>query len=97
LKTDADQETVCFLELKGSSLDHAVKQVLSTYQHVKALAEEKIGREQLTDIAKKACICMHGQAPRNGQRLKDDLIKEFGKGNVCIRHVKHYQLGEFLR
>ena len=97
MKDSENKETVCFLELKGRKLDDAIKQVLSTHEHVKALAKEKIGREHIQHTAWKACICLHGQAPRSGKRLEEQLKREFGKGNVCIKHGKNYKLGKFLR
>lgn len=44
------------------------------------------------------CICMHGQAPRNEQKIRDELKDTFGS-YVRIKHgVKHYKdLGSFLR
>ncbi|HZU03753.1 MAG TPA: hypothetical protein VFA10_29080 [Ktedonobacteraceae bacterium] len=100
LKDDQDREIVCFLELKGKKLEDAIKQVISMHQRVLALAREKIDREQLqNNVGWKACICLHGQAPRNGARIENQLIEKFGKGNVRIKHgVKHDKLlGEFLR
>ncbi len=98
-KDDENKETVCFLELKGKRLEDATKQVISTYNRVKSLSREEIGRDQYPYITWKVCICMHGQAPRDTQRIADQLIEKFGKGNILIKHgTKHYQLlGVFLR
>lgn len=100
LKDGEGREIVCFLELKGKKLDDAINQVLSTHQRVVALAREKIDRQQLqNNVGWKACICLHGQAPRNGARIENQLIEKFGKSNVRIKHgIKHDKLlGEFLR
>lgn len=97
-KDSEKREIVCYLELKGGKLESAKKQILNTHNRVKALSDEKLGK-QFGPVIWKACICLHGQAPRNGQRTVDELISIFGKNNVCIRHgVKHFKLlGEFLR
>ena len=99
-KDSVDREIVCFLELKGKHLDEAVKQILSTYQRVQELSKEKIDKKQHQQITWKACIFLHGHAPRNGQSSIDRLIKELGgKKNILIRHgIKQYTLlGQFFR
>src|SRR5205085_6238315 len=66
-KDDEDRELVCLLELKGRKLEDAVKQVLNTHRHIRALSNEKIPLKQHQHIAWKICICLHGQAPRSSQ------------------------------
>lgn len=92
-------EVICFLELKGSRLDDAIKQVLSTHKNFLSIWEEKMGKKQQVFIAWKVCICLHGQAPRNGLRMVDQLKKTFDKKDICIKHgTKQFKLlGEFLR
>lgn len=99
-KDNIDSEIVCFLELKGKHLDEAVKQILSTYQRLQELSREKLDRKQYQQVHWKACIFLHGHAPRNGQSSIDKLIKELGgKKNILIRHgIKQYtSLGLFFR
>ncbi|MEO8974056.1 MAG: hypothetical protein ABI406_20910 [Ktedonobacteraceae bacterium] len=97
-KDNEKREIVCYLELKGGKLENAKKQVLNTHKRVRVLSEDKLGK-LIEPVIWKACICLHGQAPRNGQRIVDELISIFGKNNVRIKHgVKHFKLlGEFLR
>lgn len=98
-KDAENREVTCFLELKGRKLEEAVEQVISTFHHVKALTLEKIDKEWHPHLVWKACICLHGQSPRPGNRVKELLKKEFG-GNVRIKYgIKHdkEEFGLFLR
>jgi len=99
MKESEYKEIVCFLELKGRNLEDAVRQVLSTRRRIVDLSYEEIDSKQHAHICWKACICLHGGAPRNMQSFADELVQVFGRGNIHIKHgVTHYQLlGDFLR
>jgi hypothetical protein len=98
-KDNQNREVICFLELKGKKLDIAVQQVISTHQYFKELLKSTGTQKQSQHLTYKACICLHGHAPRNDQRSEKSLIDIFGKENIRIKHgVKHYKLlGAFLR
>jgi hypothetical protein len=93
------REIICFLELKGKKLENAAKQVISTFSHFSSLAPEVMRRRESGQFSCMVYICLHGQAPRNGQRCENQLKEIFGKGNVRIKHgVKHDRsIGTFLR
>jgi hypothetical protein len=98
-KSDEEKEIICFLELKGKKLEEAARQVISTCYHVNALIKQQIAENQHQKFVRKVCICLHGQASRLKQSLNDQLIKEFGKDNIRIKHgITHdKELGSFLR
>lgn len=79
IKDGEKREIVCFLELKGRNLDDAVKQVLSTRERVVALSKEEIERKHHPNITWKACICLHGTAPRNRQSSLNELLNFLAK------------------
>ncbi len=91
-------EVVCFLELKGSGLKDASKQVLETHQHTIAVLKEISRKEQYQHVSWKVCICLHGQASRGSRHIQDELIQTFGKSNICIKHgITKFDIGEILR
>ncbi len=89
------KEVICFMELKGKNIGTAIKQILDTYERVVAIAKQEIVKEHHNHIKWKACICLHGSAPKRNQRLEDELAKKFGKENIRIR--RDVRLGDFLR
>ncbi len=89
------REVVCFMELKGKNIGAAIKQILDTYERVIAISKQAIARDQHSRINWKACICLHGSAPKRNQRLEDKLAEKFGKENIRIR--RDVGLGDFLR
>lgn len=83
------KELLCFLELKGKDISHAVKQICNTYRHILKLIEQLLLRQQHQYILYSASICMHGTTP-NGKALareESNLRKLFGK-NIHIKHVR---------
>src|SRR5437773_10121294 len=56
-------EVICFLELKGTKLETAVKQVTETHEHVDALSKEEIHSRHHSNFKWRICICLHGSAP----------------------------------
>lgn len=102
-KDKTSGEVLCFLELKGSGEEDAIKQILSTHDSMLALLKVRCTGKQYTSVLEhlvcKACICLHGHTPTGNQRAKETLSKRFGRGNVRFKYgVKHYKLlAEFLR
>jgi hypothetical protein len=98
-KAEHEKEIICFLELKGKNVEEAVRQVINTCQYVKALIKQHITESQHQHIVRKVCICLHGRTSRLKQSLNDQLIKEFGKNNIRIKHglTHDKELGSFLR
>lgn len=97
-KDDDNKEVICLLELKGKDLNSAIEQIIQTHRNIHMIAKEHLGKH-VQQILWKACICMHGQAPRNRQSDRDTLIRVFGKENVRIKHGTTHdtKLGFFLR
>ncbi len=93
------KEKVCFLELKGQRFQHAVDQVTNAYNHLTALSKDGLDKCQRQNVVWSVSICMHGQAPVDEQKGREQLIKIFGKENIRIKHgVKQDKLlGDFLR
>jgi len=94
-KDNEIKEVVCFMELKGKNISIAIKQILDTHERVIAISKQEIAREHHSRIHWKACICLHGSAPKRNQRLEDKLAEKFGKENIRIR--RDVGLGDFLR
>lgn len=91
-------EVVCYLELKGSGLKDASKQVLETHQRTIAILKEKSRKEQYQHVSWKVRICLHGQASRSSRHIQDELIQTFGKSNICIKHgITKFDMGDLLR
>jgi hypothetical protein len=91
-------EIVCFLELKGTDLAKAVKQVEMTQTQTKTLMQEEIRSKYHQNFTFRICICLRSQAPSTSQRIRDSLIQKFGGRNVEIRHgVKRHDIGPLLR
>lgn len=97
-KDNDNAEVVCLLELKGSGLKDASKQVLETHTYTIAALKEKSRKELYQHISWKVCICLHGQASRGSRHIHDELIQRFGKSNICIKHgITKFDMGEILR
>jgi len=88
---DNDKKVICLVELKGSDVKHAAKQVINTYQHFR----KSLARPLLQRIDWKACIYLKGSAPKETKKVRQDLEKTFGRGKVNI--TSESDLGRFLR
>ena len=58
-KEGKKSEILCFLELKGAGLNHAVNQIISAYQPIKKLLDAN----RIQNVILIACICMRHQSP----------------------------------
>lgn len=93
-----DKEIICFLELKGTELDKAYLQVLDTNNHLKNIMQGKISDVDYQNSIRKICICLRHHAPSMNQKIRDKLIKIYGKNNVEIKHgVTRHDIGPLLR
>lgn len=91
-------EIVCFLELKGTDLAKAEKQVVITLIQTRTLMQKEIHSKYLQNFIFRICICLRSQAPSTSQRIRDSLIQNFGGRNIEIRHgVKRHDIGPLLR
>ncbi len=91
-------EIVCFLELKGTNLEVAAKQVQETHKHVKDLSDEQIPVRHHQNFISKICICLRSHAPSTKQRIRDQLKQKFGNEHVEIKHgTTRYDIGQLLR
>jgi len=93
------KETFCLVELKGSDLKHAMKQILNTHDHLWNLLEGSPFKNKLQDITKKAYIYKHGNTPKESKdkdfvALRKELESKFD-GNFA--HSRDSDIGPFLR
>ena len=93
--------TICFVELKGNDIQHAVEQILKTYKIIKtALADAQISTDK---IRWKATIISSASKPKNSVSVLKPLTDEFEKGkeeNVIFRHMgsgNNYDVIDFIR
>lgn len=84
-------KVLCFAELKGINVKHAVNQVMATYQAIK----DEIPQDYRSEIKWKGYILTRGSAPKDTKRLKAELISRFGRGNGDISTTE--EIGHFLR
>jgi len=82
---------ICFAELKGINVKHALYQITTTYQAIK----DKIPQNYRDKIKWKGYILTHGSAPKDTKRYKTELKNLFGRGNGDISTVE--DIGRFLR
>ncbi len=80
---------MCLVELKGSDVQKAVQQVVNTKKSI------KLQRSLVGQVEWKACIVLHGSAPKRFKQFKRELDQEFGRGNCQI--VRNGDLGNFSR
>lgn len=93
------EETFCLVELKGSDLKHAMKQILNTHDHLWKLLEDSPYKSNLEYIRKKAYIYKHGNTPKESKdkdfvALRKELESKFD-GNFA--HSRDSDIGPFLR
>lgn len=96
---NVSEETFCLVELKGSDLKHAMKQILNTHDHLWKSLESSPYKNKLRDIRKKACIYKHGNTPKESKdkdfvALRKELESKFD-GNFA--HSRDSDIGPFLR
>lgn len=92
------EETFCLVELKGSDLKHAMKQILNTHDHLWKSLEESPCKNNLESIRKKAYIYKHGNTPKESKD-KDFAVlrKELETKFDDFAHRRDSDIGPFLR
>jgi hypothetical protein len=91
-------ELVCFLELKGTNLEDAAKQVTETHAHLKIILNMEIHSRHYSNFKWRICICLHNHAPSVNQRIREDLKRKYGNENVEIKHgISRHNIGPLLR
>lgn len=90
-----ESSTLCLVELKGSHLEHAISQVINTYEHLKRFLEGAPSQLNLQGMQWKACIRYRKSAPKLQKPHHHLLAKTFGPGGYRFSH--HEDLGQFLR
>lgn len=97
-KEDKQNEIACLLELKGTNLEDAKKQVTETHRHLKVLLSAEFRSGEPQSLRLRICICLHSHAPSTNQRIRDELIRDYGKKNVEIKHgIPQHNIGPLLR
>ncbi len=100
-RKDENKKIFCLVELKGSNLNDAVDQVISSYVQLKKSLEQSLtnmSSEKLPLLGMinwKAFIRLRGGSPKDVKRHKKRLEATFGRGNYDIKEDK--DLGKFLR
>ena len=79
----SDKKVLCLVELKGSDITRAVKQIKSTYLSLKST----FIRTHLQEIEWKAYVLTAGSSPRNIKENKKCLIETFGRNNCNISRI----------
>lgn len=92
------EEMFCLVELKGSDLKHAMKQILNTHDHLWQSLEESPCKNSLESIRKKAYIYKHGNTPKESKdkdfaALRRELETKFD----AFAHRRDRDIGPFLR
>jgi hypothetical protein len=94
-------ELICFLELKGKDLGHAVDQIINTHKYIFNLINRDIDKKHITILRICACICMHNSisATREQDLQLEKLKKCLKTDKIKIKHgIKGpYDIGYFLR
>lgn len=94
-----DQTVLCLVELKGNKTDHAITQIISTYEHLHRRLHELRGKAcwpPIQQIRWKAYICCGpGSAIIQTKPYGAQLAKIFKRGHFKITHED--ELGDFLR
>jgi len=91
-------EIVCFLELKGTNLEDAARQVTETHTHLKIILNPEIHSRYHNNFTWRICICLHNHAPSVNQRIREELKRRYGNENVEIKHGRsQHNIGSLLR
>ena len=94
-----DKKVLCLVELKGSNVDHAVEQIMNTFQYLKQSLEACTLRREcrscFLQIDWRAYVYVHGSVPRNTKQASRFLTEAFRKTKFAI--TRERDLGSFLR
>ena len=102
-KNNYEAEVICFLELKGQDLKHAVDQICDTYKYTRDVLKMHTSKDVYSRTVHSAYICIRSRAPSPiyGKREKQRLQRTFGsESKFMVNHVPkhdHTQFGAFLR
>ncbi|HVB75373.1 MAG TPA: hypothetical protein VNE38_17620 [Ktedonobacteraceae bacterium] len=97
-KEDKQNEIACLLELKGTNLEDAKKQVTETHRYLNVLLSANFRSGEAQSLRWRICICLHSHAPSTNQRIRDELIRDYGKKNIEIKHgIPQHNIGLLLR
>lgn len=88
---DNSEKVICLVELKGSDVKHAARQVKNVYQHFR----KSLARQLVPRVDWRAFIYMKGKAPKEIKEVRLELEDIFGKGKVSI--TRDSDLGSLLR
>ncbi len=98
VKKDENQGTyervICFIEMKGSRVDTAVQQVISTYNAFCELLK-KDSKNLLSKFTAKAYIKVKASSATKNDNSEKELEKVFGRGNYRI--LRDSDLDDFVR
>lgn len=95
------RKVICLVELKRGAAGDAVKQIITTYKKLKGLVDHAVEAKQCShcgltiSIVWKAHIRQQGASPIDAAQYKQELEKEFGKGNYQIKSEEN--ITKFLR
>lgn len=90
------ENRICLVELKGSDIEHAMRQIKNTHKHLWELLLESPSKDHLHKVIKKAYILRHGTTLKETKTLFQlekelkTIFREFKKG-------RDSDLGPFLR
>ncbi|MBE8990564.1 hypothetical protein [Nostoc sp. LEGE 12450] len=87
-----NKRIICFVELKGSDIKTATKQVIITHTYFKKLLKQS---EPSLSFIPKAYIKSNSSVPQEIDKYKQELKREFGENNYDIS--RNSDLGNFLR
>ena len=93
-----DKQVLCFVELKGTELENAAKQIRNIHQHLRQSLRQSVQFESFRQIEWKACILQGHSAPTNKIAQKSamgHLGQAFEKDKIII--TRNSDLGQFLR
>ena len=92
---------LCFVELKGKDVKHAVEQIIHTYRRIQELLKYRPCWPRLDHITWKAYVCYNAHSPISQTKpYVDQLKKVFGSEknyNIVRDRGKKDEFGKFLR
>jgi hypothetical protein len=93
-----NKRVVCFVELKGTELEKAAKQIKNIHQHLEQFLRQSLQSAFFEQVEWKACIRQHQSAPTNKIEQKQAITyleQAFERDKITI--TRNSDLGQFLR
>lgn len=90
-----DKRIICFVELKGSDLGTAVKQVCNTYKCFNNFLNQSSSLPYCQNLIVKAFIKLKGSVPQEHRKYQNELSNHFKANNCDIS--RNTDFGQFLR